>query len=545
MIGRLAKLFGWASVAMGIAASGPPRRGGGREMLAYEAGRRNRADIDFVPSAIGPNALADQTLDLARRRVRWLVDNNPLISGARNTIRNNVVGNGIDVQPDTGFADLDETLDEDWRIFSEAVDPERRKTLAESQGGFFDEVFAAGECLVYFPIAEAFNGFDDGPAVELIDAERLDLRAAATDKGGNRLRQGVEFDGKGRRVAYHVYLDHPRDGSVFAAGRFSTELTRISAEDATLAFIPRRINQIRGVPWPVSVVGATRMEDAFQEAFLLLARAAACTGVVFEGAETDNLLDDSTEDGSPLVDADGKAIKKLEPGLVGFGPTGMKPTVINANVPPPTFAMTEEVLQRRVATGLNISYAAVARDFSKATFSATRAEQLEDRKHYRPLQEFVWHNHTRPLYRRWLRWRIASGRLALTDAQRSAYLANPERFLRATVIYPGWEWVNPLQEAEATEVELRIGAISPQDVCAAKGRDWKETKRKSLMAEKFDRDERARLGLPPPPSPDAASSPAAPPRKRDDRNQDDPENGTNDDADAFGGRLAHLNGAPA
>lgn len=490
---------------------------------AYDAGRRSRTDVDFVPSSIGPNLLAEQTLGLARRRVRYLVDNNPLISGARNTIRNNVVGNGIDVQPDTGDPELDEQLDDLWRVFSEAVDPERSQTLAQSQGQFFDELFTAGECLTYYPFADAFNSHDAGPAIELIDAERLDLKAISVTRGGNRIRQGVEFDAKGRRIAYHVYLDHPADGAMYAVGRSSTKLTRLQIEDAHLSFVPRRLNQIRGVPWPVAIVAATRMEDNFQEAFLLLARAAACVGVFFEDEAGDDLLDESGAV-SPLKDVDGNPIKRLEPGLIGFGKKA--PTVVASRLPPPTFGMTEEILQRRIATGLNISYAAVARDFSKATFSATRAEQLEDRKQYRPVQEFIWHDHTRPLYRRWVQWNLASGEVKLTPEQRSRYAADPEQFLRASVIYPGWEWVNPLQEAQATKVELEIGAVSIQDVCAAKGRDWRETTRKALLAEKFRADERKRLGLA---APSDASSPDLPPQMPS-RNENDPEQDDDDEA---------------
>jgi lambda family phage portal protein len=457
---------------------------------AYDAGRRTRADLDFMPRPFGPNALADQTLDLARRRVRHLVDNNPLLSGARNTLRNNVVGTGIKVQPDTGDTELDRALEDGWRNFCEGVDPDRTMSLAASQGQFFDEVWSSGEVLRFDSIAPEHNGHPEGPAVELIDAERIELSHTAEAMTGMRIRQGVEFNAAGQRVAYHVLTAHPNDlGVSMAAAR---DRRRILAADAELCFIPRRIGQVRGVPWAVSVVGTTRMEEAFHEAYLMLARIAACLGAFIEGTSGPALAS-STK----LTDSDGQPIDKLEPGLIGYLPAGAKVNIGSASVPPPTWGMTEEILHRRMAAGLNVSYAAISRDYSKATFSATRAEQLEDRKHYRPLQEFVYQHHTRPLYRRWVDWAVLTGALKLTPAQQKLLRDNREALYACTVIMPGWEWINPKDEASAAETELRIGSATLQQLAAARGTYWRDLVDQALQVEKYETDRRKELGLGP------------------------------------------------
>ncbi len=549
MAGRLAQLAGWAipgtrgrvvgrTPAASPAVSAPaeptpgrlsrasvdepvrPIRRGRRAPSAHDSGRASRTDPDFYPPAIGPNALAGQTLELTRRRVRYLVDNNPIVAGARGVIRHNVVGTGIRLQPDTGDPELDQRVDTWWRRLCEGVDVGREQTLGESQAQFFDEIFAAGEVLVYYPIATDGRG-KDRPAIELVDAERVPLSGTIRVADGHRMRQGVEFDAQGRRVAYYVLTDHPNDDATAFAGYGLRNAKRIDAGDARLAFVSRRVGQIRGVPPVATVVGTVRLEDAFQEAYLLLARAAACVALFFKnGAKSDAPLMGADHE-SPVIDAaTGDPLEVLEPGMMGLLPKDVEPELMSANLPPPSFEMTTRIMLRRIAAGLSISYAALARDYSEATFSATRAEQLEDRKAYRPLQELVFHQHTRPFYRRALAWAVASGEIVLGSAQRARMLADPERFYQCRPVFPGWEWVNPHQEAQAAEVELRTRMVSLPTLAASKGRDWKTEMDLTLEAEQHWDKRRAELGLAPAPFHASASDAGA----------SDPDAGRDDDA---------------
>jgi lambda family phage portal protein len=342
-------------------------------------------------------------------------------------------------------------------------------------------------------------------------------RSTKTD-GGNRVRQSVEFDAAGRRVAYHVLADHPGESPVLGGVHGLNASRRLAAEDASLAFRSIRVGQVRGLPWPVSVVGTIRQEDAFQEAYILLARSAACVALFFKnGAKHDGPLVAGGEHESPIRDAaTGEPIDAIEPGMMGLLPDGVEPDLLATNLPPPSFEMVERILLRRIAGGLSISYAALARDYTNATFSATRAEQLEDRKAYRPVQEFVFNRHTLPFYRRWLRWSIALGDITLTDAQRRRFIDDPASFCLARPVYPGWEWVNPHQEAQAAEVELRLGMVSLPTIAASKGRDWKDELSLMFEAERYWHDERKRLGLPELPFMAAASAKPADAKPGDD-----------------------------
>lgn len=459
--------------------------------VAYNAGKINRINADHVPAGLGPNALADLRLGLVRRRIRDLCDNNPHISGARRLIRNNVVGTGIQPQPSTRWPELNEQIEELWRVHSRGIDLDRCASMADVQGQALDEIFSAGEVLVVHALTEAHNGHRGGPAIELVDADLvpLDPMTARPSQGKAVVRQGVEFDASGRRVAYHVCREHPRDGGLYA-GLASTETDRVPVSRADLVFVPRRVKQIRGVPWPVTVYDTVQLEEQFHEAYLMLARIAACVGVSVVGGHGS-----VTSPSNKFTDSSGEEIERLEPGMIGYLPSGATVNVLSASVPPPTFASTEEVMLRRMSAGLGVSYASLARDYGKATFSATRAESLEDRRGYRPLQSFIWKRIVEPHYRRCVDYWVASGELKLSAELRRAWLENREQVYRVQPIYPGWEWVNPAQDSAAAKTSMEGGITSLQVETANRGHHWRDMIDQRLEAERYERDRRAELGL--------------------------------------------------
>jgi lambda family phage portal protein len=514
--------------------------------LAYIAGKRDRTDADWWPRNTGPNAMADETLDQVRARVSYLIDNDEHFRNAARIIANNVCGTVP--EPATPSADLNDWLEKEFRLFASAVDPARTMSLVDSQDLFIKEMFRYGEVLRVEAIAPPIGTQPAGPSVELVCALRipLDLGGGAGSSAyierrapnGNVVRQGVELDAYQRPVAYWVLREHPGDTSLGGMGlgwQNFDNCTRVPVDRAQLCFTAWKAGQNRGVPEGVSAVLTKRREGRFNNASMLQAEAAASIGLFFTGADSDTIVpavqkEKGSQANAPARDGNGMAITRILPGLVGFLKKGVEPKLLQANLPGPGFAPTTEVLLRRIAAGLGVSYSVLARDYTRANFSATRAESLEDRKGYSKLQQMVWEKHTRPLYRLWLRWMIAAGKIPAsitaeveqaeqgsarvielwTPRLAEIYAREPEMILAAEPIHGGWEWVNPLQEAKATETELSIGAISPQMVCAGKGRRLTDVFRQRLNAEIKWNAMRAELGLPPAPMPGSVVASAAP-----------------------------------
>ncbi len=524
--------------------------------LGYQGGEYSSADPDFSPALTGPNALADRTLPLLRRRCRWLVDQHPNLSGAVQILANNVVGTGYFPKPNTGDVELDKKLTDLWWEHAEAVDVDRRMSMAQSQELALREMAAVGEFLVDIPYAPAWRGVPSCPALDLIDTDRLPIggfdmaiSAVKAPSAGSRgeVRQGVELDSIGRVTGYHLYEDHPADGGF---GRFATRLIRLDASRASLGFVVRRVRQRRGIPWPVAVVNTTRMEDAYHEANILMAQSAAYLGLFFKGMRPPG-MQASDEFNTPL-DGAGNPVTSAYPGQVGYLAQNADLIVKGGSLPGPTFDKTLGVMQQRMAAGLGISYAALSRDNSKNNFASQRAEALEDRRGYRRMQSLLWHLHTRPYWEALTVWAVTSGKINLDKVKaevRAAIEADPRVLARCSVVFSGWEWVNPAQEASADETALRIGKTSRQRIAQTSGATWQDIIDEELEVEKYEIEKRKSLGLPPKQIPaGAAAPPTVPPTPAapaPDNSEDAPDNDDSEDSPSEGDPTDNPSGDPA
>lgn len=531
-----------------------------RQTVAYVAGKRDRTDADWNPTLIGPNAMAEQDLMPARAKVSWLIDNDEHFRNFVRTIANNVAGTVP--EPATPSSDLNEWLEGRFRSFCTGVDPARQFSLLEHQRLFLTEMCRHGETLVVESIAPGMpvpmGPARAAPAVELIASPRVPMELGTgivetRAPNGNRVRQGVELDAFDRPVAYWVLGEHPADGGMgmFTGGLAGLgsvgfdKCTRVGVERSRLAFVSWNTGQLRGVPEGTVAVKTKRREGRYLNAQMLLAEAAASIGLYFKGGATGDVVAPAARSATRgsgagagtgsqggAYDGTGQTITRMTPGLVGFLKKDVEPALLQANLPGPSLAPTQELMLRRMAAGVGISYAVLSRDYSKGNFSQTRAESLEDRKGYAPLMAFVWNKHTLPLYRLWLRWMIATGQIPeriVSEAEVSEtgevraprvidlwtprmaelYAQDPELILAAEPIHAGWEWVNPAQESTALETELRNGIISPQQACAGKGRRLKDVYRQRIAAELSWNEMRRQAGLAPAPMPGSGAAVAS------------------------------------
>ncbi|OQA54489.1 MAG: hypothetical protein BWY42_01687 [Candidatus Omnitrophica bacterium ADurb.Bin277] len=60
------------------------------------------------------------------------------------------------------------------------------------------------------------------------------------------------------------------------------------------------------------------------------------------------------------------------------------------------------------------------------------------------------------------------------ELKADTFYENRQRWTSASWIAPGWEWVDPLKEAQAAEVGLRNGIVTYSDLYAQDGKDWEE-----------------------------------------------------------------------
>lgn len=469
-------------------------------MSAFDAARVSRRDPSFLPQGLGPNAEAEQFGGLERiwARSTHLHDNNEIVDAAAEAEIDRVVGTGIDdLEPDTGWTDVDDAIAALYEWAFQAVDPERSMCLAEVQALYIRERRRTGECGVRIVMAEAWGGYPAMPAIELIEAERIPPTLTGINPAnGNPVRQGVEYDAQWRIVAYHVLTANPRDGdpkylgmagSMFfgGVGFGSPFLTRVPAGEMTLRMSKRRIRQLRGVPGLVSAMRTIRTEDEYVDTSMTHARTAASVGVLMP-ASSAAMFKPKNGVTPLLVDGMGNPISTISGGAVGFyqpNPqvNGAGVETMHANLPGPQFEPTVRGLQRRTSRGLNGPYSQISGDYSQETFASNRANRIDQRQRDVRHQEM---HVVRPVNRAFCRvlvqWGILSGRVKLRPEHVKELAVNPEILYRTNVPQPGEAYVNPAQEATATATDLASGVASEIEKINTRGGSWKRTLRQRV-----------------------------------------------------------------
>ncbi len=311
--------------------------------------------------------------------------------------------------------------------------------------------------------------------LRLIPTEQVD-RALHRDLGdGARIISGVEFDGDGRRVAFHVFPDSP--DLPFAT---ALEAVGVSAEDMLHVFRPTHAGQVRGVSALAPVLTMLREFDKTMDAQVVRQQlGAALAGFIY---------DQEGGTGGFGGEARGSVLEGgLEPGTLKILPPG---TDVRFSTPPTIGADALEFLRivlRTGAAGGGVTYEQQTGDYSSTNYSSARAALIEFRRRIEAIQHHVIvRMFVRPVWRRWMTLEALSGRLTLTG-----FASDPEAFLAVKVITPGWAWVDPEKEIAAEIAAINARLKSRREGVAGRGYDLRQLDRE--IAE------------------DAASAPPAPP----------------------------------
>lgn len=88
---------------------------------------------------------------------------------------------------------------------------------------------------------------------------------------------------------------------------------------------------------------------------------------------------------------------------------------------------------------------------------------------------------------------VLAGLVKIPDFER-----NKNRYIGARWITPGWQWVDPLKEVNASTQALLIGASTLEEICGQKGLDWQEVLRQRAREQKYADELGVKLGELPP-----------------------------------------------
>jgi lambda family phage portal protein len=214
------------------------------------------------------------------------------------------------------------------------------------------------------------------------------------------------------------------------------------------------------VPWLASAIQRLHHLQGYEEAEVIRARASSALMGFIESPEGELLGDEVV---------DGERVSNFEPGVFKYLAPGEKVTVPSLDAPDGQFEPFLRAMLRAMAAGLGCSYESVSRDFSQTNYSSSRLSLLEDRDHWRALQQYLIENFHQPVFEAWLEMAVLGGALGLPF-----YETDPERYRQIRWMPRGWAWVDPAKEVQAYKDAVRCGFKTLGEVVAEQGGDLEE-----------------------------------------------------------------------
>lgn len=447
------------------------------------------ADADLLPD-----------LENLRERSRDLVRNDPHASSIQQAYVDNIVGNGIKPQSLASAEKLGITEDqasevrkacEDvWHRWVSEADASDHDDFYGLQALIMKQIFTNGEVFI-LPTMIDDESREFGLALEIIEADRCESKNNADNPNNKNtnLRSGIELGRRGEPIAYWIRTSHPGDGIYERS--YKKKWKRYLARNANgrknvlHLMNKRRPGQTRGEPLLSPSLATFHSLSSFLEATLIKERVSACFTMIVTS-------DDPYQSALQRSDAtrNNRRINSLEPGLVEYLSPGESVQWGNPNNTGNTFDPFVERNLRAIGASLGLPLELVTNDFSKTNYSSARAALLESRRMFKRHQEYLISRLCKPVYEMLIEEAWLRGFIPYVDFDR-----NKHELTKCRWVPPGWAWVDPLKEAQASAAAVSLGVSSLAEEAASQGRDWLELQKQLAYEQKMKEEIRDSLGL--------------------------------------------------
>ena len=428
-------------------------------------------------------------LPTLRERSRDLVRNNPLATGAINTVCTNVVGTGIRLQARIdrevlGMSEEDAdaweaNTEREWRLWAESqeCDIERTLNFYAIQDLIIRSTLENGDVFTLLPFVKRQTS-PYGLKLQVIEADRICNKNNASDTA--TLAGGVEKEESGAPVAYHILDDHP--GKLYGSTKGTWAVipafgSRTGRRNVIHSFKKLRPGQTRGVPYLAPVIESLKQLGNYTESELM-ATVVSSMFTVFvksELGESDFApMMPTSETGGSSSDED---MKLAMGAIVGLAP-GEDITTANPGRPNTAFDPFVMAVLRQIGVGLELPFEILIKHFT-ASYSAARAAILEAWKFFISRRTWLSFNFCQVVYEAWMWEAVSLGRI------------NAPGFLSDPIIrnaYLGSEWIGPAKgminegvEVTAADDRVNMGISTlSEETAQLTGGDWEKKHRQRI-----------------------------------------------------------------
>lgn len=441
----------------------------------YPAAKRTRLKTGSRPQtgsgdAQLDSATATELRNLSRRAARA----NPVARALGKRITDMTVGRGMSLQVQSGDEEFDRACERYFETWAEDCEVRAHFTFAQVQRHFAQEPFFAGDLLCVLALT------DVGPRLQLIDAERIadpvgtngQISNGQMAKSDTAKRPftvgGVELDGVGRVLAYHV-AEYSQAGK--SMGLTATRSVRVAAENAVFLADPMRPSQTRGEPGLCAVLGTLEHLDNMVESHVVAARMAACQGLIIKTAfpaltQAGMLGATVARTNAGTGASEEERHLEFKPGGVQHLKPGEEVEQVKPEYPATNFENFVRMLVRLVGSDVGLPLELLLLDYSQTNFHSARSAMTQAYRGIEARQQLIVNRALKPIYR-----------FVIGDALSRGLLKMPK-----TGLWDKHRWApppkpvfDPKLEAEANHLAVMTNQTTLTDVLQGAGRDFDET----------------------------------------------------------------------
>jgi len=432
---------------------------------SYDGAGTGRRSFSWKANSRGPNAAALDGIRTLRDRSRAAVRNNAHAESAISRMVSNTIGTGITPKPRHDDEKIRVALQELWDDWTADADADGRTDFYGLQALIARAVYTDGECFVRLCYGKPNGDYIVPLQLQVLEADFVPLEKNETLGNGRFIRAGIEFNTKGRRVAYWIYRSHPGEGIFTGNGN---DIVRIKADEILHIYNPTRPGQLRGVPILAPVLARLKSLDEFDDAVMFRQEVAN----LFAGFIRKPAPDD------PMVDPDtGRAITTDTDGftpLVGLEPGSMQELLPGEEVEfsnPPDAGNTYQDFMRQqllaIAAGIGLPFEVMTGDLRNVNDRVIRVVLNEFRRGIEARQWSVFiHQLCRPVRAAWMDTAMLNNAIHLPD-----YINKRRAYLRTRWVPQGWAYLHPVQDVQARRMEAEAGFTSRSEVALRQGYD--------------------------------------------------------------------------
>lgn len=455
----------------------------------YSAGPRSKRLKNYGVSSSGPNASLQWNLETLRRRTRHAYRNSPYVRKAFRAAVTNEIGTGIIPRFRCDNMAVRESFRKLFDAFTEQCDTEGQFDLYGLQANWSKARRVSGEVFIRRRPRKSSDGLAVPFQLQTLEADYVPVSLNQDLKNGNKIVQGIEFNKRGQRVAYHMYKGHPGESTDFNA----SDLIRVPAKDVIHHFAAERPGQVRGEPTGFSGLVPLSKFESYNSAELTRKEIrSSYTGMLTRNDiedESDYLYDPIT--GEKLdEDADG-ASSKITPGTVVTAPAGTNLTMFDGDSTGSGYADYAKERKLEISVAYDIPYELMSNDWSKINDRIYRALIQEYRRGVRMDQDNLV---IFQILRRIKDWFIDSVRANRLIALPN-FAANETDYRRCEWRPEAWKHLHPVQDIEAAIKAKEADLASGDGLVAEMGYDAEEVDRQNVEAEARRQKLRREKGL--------------------------------------------------